>query len=156
MYANCLIYISSVYCELLHFQFFNRGDTYSYSDPISRSKCTRKSPKKRLSHFAKKCCFYSFFFEMKVTCMPITYLIFWPFTVNSLLFSYFTSQHWFKKSTLAAKNVVIFCWKTCFLILLSDMKVNCMSIGCFIFSNFAINTFFFSSLVVAYVCRFQS
>ena len=33
---------------------------------------------------------------------------------------------------------------------------NCMQIVCFVFSPFAFNTFFLSSLVVGYVCtRFQ-
>ena len=52
-------------------------------------------------------------------------------------------------SILIAKNIVIFCKKRYFSILLSDMNVNCMPIGCFISSYFTIKTFLFSYLVVA-------
>ena len=53
LYANCLIYI---YCEFFYFHFFSRGHMYANLHHSSRSKCTRKSPKKK-SYFAKKCCF---------------------------------------------------------------------------------------------------
>ena len=56
LHDNCLIYILTIYCELLHFQLFCQMHTYAYSHRNSRSKCTHKSPKKQ-SYFAKKCFF---------------------------------------------------------------------------------------------------
>ena len=47
-----------------------------------------------------------------------------------------------------------------FSILLSNMKVNCISIDCFISSHFsyllALTKYFFSYLVVAYICTLPS
>ena len=56
LHDNCLIYILTIYCEFLHFQFFCQMHTYAYSHRSSRSKCTHKSPKKQ-SYLAKKCFF---------------------------------------------------------------------------------------------------
>ena len=36
------------------------------------------------------------------------------------------------------------------------MKITCMPIVCFIFSPFALNTYSFGSLLVAYACTFPS
>ena len=55
LYANCLIDILIFYRKFLRFEWFTRG--------IRTSKCMHKSPKKQ-SYFAKKCRFWSLFFEI--------------------------------------------------------------------------------------------
>ena len=81
-----LSYILTIYCIVPLFRFLSRG--ISIHVPIITGVQNRRITRQKNSHILqKKCCFWSSFFKMKVTCMLITYLMFWLFTVNALLFS---------------------------------------------------------------------
>ena len=54
-----------------------------------------------------------------------------------------------KNSHILFRNVLFWSF-------VSEMKVTCMPIACFIYYLFILNAFSFSSLVVAYVCTFLS
>ena len=69
-----LIYILTIYREFLFCQFFNRG-TPAHIPILIRIQKGRINCRKNSHYFAKKCSFWSCFFEMKVTFYVNCYLL---------------------------------------------------------------------------------
>ena len=146
-------------CSLfnVHAFFFSSN---AHSHPNGGLKWMLISSWKKWSEF-HKCSFWSLFSKMKITCMSIAWFIFWVFTVMpsfSVLTLWHTFAHCYPNSSSKRVHyrlkMVIFCLKMYFWTLISNMKVTCFQIACFIL--FFASAFFFGSQLVKHVFRFPS
>ena len=110
------------------------------------------------SYFLKKKYFWGLISKMKVTCMSIAFLflhiclLFWLLGCDIRMHILILTR--VQKGPIAAEKLVEFSQKIYFWGLISNMKLTCMPIACFVFSFFALNTCFCNSQVVAYVPNF--
>ena len=82
--VNFLIYILTIYGEYLMFQFFSRG-IRTHIAILTGVQNGRISRQKTII-FCKKMFFLKLISEVKVTCIPVFYFIFSPFTLLAYSF----------------------------------------------------------------------
>ena len=164
MYANCLFCIPGIYLKCHRFHFFSRDIrmhipnlTVVQNEPESHGKGSAFLLKKMFflklllldeGHLHANCLFYILTIYPK--CHPFQFFS-CGIRMHIPILTGVQNGH-----ISRLKDSVFLAKKCSFWSFFSLMKVTCMPIACFIFRLFILSAFFFSSLVVAYVCIFLS